>query len=89
MTSGRIVALTPLKLHSPAAMPGAHNENRDREVEEIYKTGPSSDWRLQLASMKPESLVMPHQLRHREYVPGLVTPPVTSWKPVAPRSTPQ
>ena len=33
------------------------------------KTGPSSDWRLQLASMKPESLVMAHQLRRREYVP--------------------
>ncbi len=35
--------------------------NRIREVEEISKTGPSSDWRLQLASMKPESLVMAHQ----------------------------
>ena len=33
------------------------------------KPGPSSDWRLQLASMKPESLVMAHQLRRREYVP--------------------
>ena len=33
------------------------------------KTGPSSDWRLQLASMKPESLVMADQLRRREYVP--------------------
>ena len=28
--------------------------------------------RLQLAHMKEESLVMPYQLRRREYVPGLV-----------------
>jgi hypothetical protein len=37
------------------------------------KTMPSSDWRLQLAFMKPESLVMAHQLRRREYVPGPCT----------------
>ena len=37
------------------------------------KTGPSSDWRLQLASMKLESLVMAHQLRRRESVPGSCT----------------
>ena len=37
------------------------------------KTGPSSDWRLQLASMKLDSLVMAHQLRCREYVPGPCT----------------
>ncbi len=50
-----------------------YNVNRYREVEEILKTGLSSDWRLQLASMKPESLVMAHQLRRREYVPGSCT----------------
>ena len=50
-----------------------YNVNRDREVEEINKTGLSSDWRLQLASMKLESLVMAHQLRSREYVPGSCT----------------
>ena len=33
------------------------------------KTGPSSDCRLQLDGMKPESLVMAYQLRRREYVP--------------------
>ncbi len=33
----------------------------------------SSDWRLQLASMKPESLVIVDQLRHGEYVPGPCT----------------
>src|ERR1700716_1035745 len=37
------------------------------------KTGLSSDWSLQLDSMKPESLVMPYQLRRREYVPGPCT----------------
>ena len=50
-----------------------YNVNRYREVEEIPKTGLSSDWRLQLASMKSESLVMAHQLRRREYVPGSCT----------------
>ena len=37
------------------------------------KTGLSSDWSLQPDSMKPESLVMAHQLRRREYVPGSCT----------------
>ena len=46
---------------------------QDREVEEINKTGLSSDWSLQLDSMKLESLVMVHQLRYREYVPGSCT----------------
>ncbi len=50
-----------------------YNVNRYREVEEILKTGLSSDCRLQLAYMKLESLVMVHQLRHREYVPGSCT----------------
>jgi hypothetical protein len=47
--------------------------NRYREVEEIPKTEPNSDRRLQLACVKPESLVMAHQLRRREYVPGPCT----------------
>ena len=42
-------------------------------LSESQKAGPGSDWRLQLASMKPESLVMAHQLRCREYVPGSCT----------------
>ena len=37
------------------------------------KTGLSSDCRLQLDDMKLESLVMAHQLRRREYVPGPCT----------------
>ncbi len=37
------------------------------------KTGPSSDWSLQLDSMKLDSLVTAYQLRRREYVPGPCT----------------
>ncbi len=37
------------------------------------KAGPSSDCRLQFACMKLESLVMAHQTRCREYVPGSCT----------------
>ena len=33
----------------------------------------SSDWSLQLDSMKPESLVKAYQLRRLEYVPGPCT----------------
>ena len=42
-------------------------------VRKSQKTGLSSDCRLQLACMKLESLVMPYQLRRREYVPGPCT----------------
>ena len=37
------------------------------------KAGLSSDWSLQLDSMKLESLVIVDQLRHGEYVPGPCT----------------
>ena len=50
-----------------------HNGMQHREVEQIHKTGPSSDWSLQLDSMKLESLVMAYQQRRREYVPGPCT----------------
>jgi hypothetical protein len=40
---------------------------------ESHKAGLSSDWSLQLDSMKPESLVIPDQLRRGEYVPGPCT----------------
>ena len=49
-------------------MPGTEGSKPARGSQS-RKTGPSSDWRLQLASMKLESLVMAHQLRRREYVP--------------------
>src|ERR1043166_13206 len=53
-------------------MPSTERSNTARWRKSL-KTGPSSDWRLQFASMKPESLVMAHQLRRREYVPGPCT----------------
>ena len=40
---------------------------------ESQKPGPSSDCGLQLARMKPESLVIADQLRRGEYVPGPCT----------------
>src|SRR4029077_10345897 len=39
-----------------------------------HKSPPSSDWRLQLASMKMESLVIADQLRRGECVPEPCTP---------------
>ena len=68
-----VKSVWPLRLGLHTYYNAQHNENRDREVEEICKTGLSSDWRLQLASMKSESLVMAHQQRRREYVPGSCT----------------
>ena len=43
-----------------------------REVEEISKTEPSSDCRLQLAYMKPELLVIANQNVAVNTFPGLV-----------------
>ena len=40
---------------------------------ESQKTGPGSDWRLKLASMKAELLVIANQQRRGEYVPGPCT----------------
>ena len=50
-----------------------YRRKQNRKVEQIPKTAPSSDWSLQLDSMKPESLVKAHQLRRLEYVPGPCT----------------
>ncbi len=41
-------------------------------LSESHKAGPSSDWSLQLDSMKVESLVIAHQPWRGEYVPDLV-----------------
>ena len=49
-------------------MPGTKGSKTAR-WSKSQKTGLSSDWSLQLDSMKLESLVMAHQLRRREYVP--------------------
>ena len=50
-----------------------YNGKQYREVEPILKARPSSDCSLQLDCMKSESLVMVHQQRYREYVPGPCT----------------
>ena len=49
-----------------------HNVNRYREVEEILKTGLSSDCSLQLDCMKLESLVIADQHAAVNTFPGLV-----------------
>ena len=51
---------------------GIYNETQYREMEQIYKICPSSDWSLQLDSMKPESLVIADQHAAVNTFPGLV-----------------
>ena len=43
------------------------------KLHQIYKSGLSSDWGLQPDSMKLDSLVIAHQPRRGEYVPGPCT----------------
>ena len=50
-----------------------YNGMLTREGEPILKTFLSSDWSLQLDSMKLESLVKGYQQRPLEYVPGPCT----------------
>ena len=45
---------------------------QDREMEQITKAGLSSDWSLQLDSMKLESLVIPNQNVGVNTFPGVV-----------------
>ena len=54
--------------HTRATMAGTKSRKTAR-WSQSHKTGLSSDWSLQLDSMKLESLVTAHQLRRREYVP--------------------
>ena len=51
---------------------GRYNRLQYREVEPILKTGLSSDWSLQLDSMKEESLVIADQQAAVNTFPGLV-----------------
>ena len=51
---------------------GRHNGLPPRERERIPKAGPSSDWRLQPASMKSELLVIADQHAAVNAFPGLV-----------------
>src|SRR5262245_975941 len=55
-----------------ATMAGTKSCNPAR-VSESQKAGLSSDRSLQLDFVKPESLVIPDQLRRGEYVPGPCT----------------
>ena len=55
-----------------ATMAGTEGCNTAR-WSESQKAGLSSDWSLQLDSMKSESLVIAYQLRRGEYVPGPCT----------------
>ena len=51
---------------------GRYNEKQNSDVEQITKTGPSSDCRLQLAYMKSELLVIADQHAAVNAFPGLV-----------------
>ncbi len=51
---------------------GRYSGSQYREVEPILKTGLSSDWSLQLDSMKEESLVIADQHAAVNTFPGLV-----------------
>ena len=51
---------------------GRYNGLQDREMEPIPKTGLSSNWSLQLDSMKSESLVIAYQHDAVNTFPGLV-----------------
>ena len=51
---------------------GRYNEKQNSDVEQITKTGPSSDCRLQLACMKSELLVIANQHVAVNAFPGLV-----------------
>ncbi len=55
-----------------ATMAGTEGSKTARWSKSL-KAGPSSDWSLQLDSMKSDSLVTAYQLRRREYVPGPCT----------------
>ena len=78
MTNRRKVGMTSSH-HAPyvqgykrATMAGTEGCEAARRSES-QKAGPSSDWRLKLASMKSELLVIADQQRRGEYVPGPCT----------------
>ena len=52
---------------------GRYNGSPPSDGAQIHKTDLSSDWSLQLDSMKLESLVIAHQQWRGEYVPGPCT----------------
>ena len=62
----------PLRLGLQACYNGRYKKTQYREVEQISKTDPSSDCRLQLACMKSELLVIVDQNATVNAFPGLV-----------------
>ncbi len=62
----------PLRVGLHTCYNGNYNEPQNREVELIYKSCLSSDWTLQLESMKLESLVIADQHAAVNTFPGLV-----------------
>ena len=63
----------PLRLGLHTCYNGRYNGLLLCEEMRILKAGLSSDWSLQLDSMKSESLVIAYQQRRGEYVPGPCT----------------
>ncbi len=62
----------PLRPGLHAYYNGRYSEQLSRKVARISKTGPSSDWGLQLDPMKAESLVIVDQHATVNTFPGLV-----------------
>src|SRR5215208_2718951 len=58
--------------YTRATLAGTEGRNAVRRSQS-QKAGPGSDWRLKLASMKAELLVIADQQRRGEYVPGPCT----------------
>ena len=58
--------------YTRATMAGT-NRRKLARGSQSEKAGPGSDWRLKLASMKSELLVIANQQRRGEYVPGPCT----------------
>ena len=67
-----VKASCPLRLGLHTCYNGRYNEKQYSDVEQITKTGPSSDCRLQLACMKVELLVIANQNVAVNTFPGLV-----------------
>ena len=68
-----VKSVWPLRPGLHTCYNGYYRRKLIREVAQIPKSTPSSDWSLQLDSMKSESLVKAYQLRRLEYVPGPCT----------------
>ena len=62
----------PLRLGQQACYNGWYKETQYREVEQIFKASLSSDWSLQLDSMKLKSLVILNQHVRVNTFPGVV-----------------